>query len=58
MALKTVNPFAVLYDLAGTALAVSENLSLWRQPACRYASDRRSTRCQNPQTAGAPCLHL
>ena len=32
MALKTVNPFAVLYDLAGTALAVSENLSLWRQP--------------------------
>ena len=24
MALKTVNPFAVLYDLAGTALAVSE----------------------------------
>ena len=32
MALETVNPFAVLHDLAGTALAVSQNLSLRRQP--------------------------
>src|SRR5690606_7862635 len=32
MALKTINPFAVLHDLPGTTLAVSENLCLRRQP--------------------------
>ena len=32
MTLKTVNPFAILHDLTGAALAVSQHLSLRRQP--------------------------